>query len=152
MRAHTYGHNDVHGFFTPAFPGQVLTLRTNPSGPGQRGAWREALQAPGAAQMQHLRRLMESRPFLTQVPDRSLLATLGTRPLEHLAALRGEGYALVYTPTGKPFRVRLDKLSGREVQAWWFDPRTGEAKAAGGFAREGEREFAPPGQPGAGSD
>ena len=77
--------------------------------------------------MQHLRRLIESRPFLTQVPDRSLLATRETSPLEHLAALRGEGYGLVYTPTGKPFRVRLDKLSGREAQAWWFDPRTGDS-------------------------
>jgi hypothetical protein len=72
--------------------------------------------------------------------------------MEHLAALRGEGYALVYTPSGKPFRVRLDKLKGREVQAWWFDPRTGESQAAGQFACEGEREFAPPGQPGAGND
>ena len=35
----------------------------------------------------------------------------------------------VNTPTGKPFRVRLDKLKGRQVQAWWFDPRTGEFQA-----------------------
>jgi hypothetical protein len=149
---HTYGHNDVYGFFTPAFPGQVLSLQTRPSGPGQQGDWREALQAPGATQMRHLRRLIESRPFLTQVPDRSLLVTPETSPLEHLAALRGEGYALVYTPTGKPFRVRLDRLSGREVQARWFDPRTSESQAAGRFAREGEREFTPPGQPRAGND
>ncbi|MBE7499435.1 MAG: DUF4038 domain-containing protein [Verrucomicrobiales bacterium] len=149
---HTYGHNDVYGFFTPAFPGQVLSLQTRPSGPGPRGDWREALQAPGATQMQHLRRLVESRPFLTQFPDRSLLATPETSPLEHLAALRGEGYAMVYTPTGRPFRVRLDKLSGREVQAWWFDPRTGKSQALGRFACEGEREFAPPGQLGAGND
>ena len=149
---HTYGHNDVYGFFTPAFPGQVLTLQTRPSGPGQRGDWRDALPAPGATQMRHLRRLIESRPFLTQVPDQSLLANSETSPLEHLAALRGQGYALVYTPTGKPFRVRLDRLSGREVQAWWFDPRTGEPRAAGRFACEGEREFTPPGQPGAGND
>jgi hypothetical protein len=46
----------------------------------------------------------------------------------------------------------LDKLDGREVQAWWFDPRTGEAKAVGQFAGEGEREFTPPGHPGAGND
>lgn len=149
---HTYGHNDVYGFFTPAFPGQVLSLESHPSGPGQRGDWREALSAPGATQMRHLRRLIESRPFLTQVPDPSLLASSETNALEHLAALRGEGYALVYTPTGNPFRVRLDKLEGREVQAWWFDPRTGEAKAVGRFACEGEREFTPPGHPGIGND
>lgn len=145
---HTYGHNDVYSFCDPAHPQRSSRL---PQGPG-RHDWRTGIDAEGATQMQHLRRLMESRPFLTQVPDRSLLATPEKSPLEHLAALRGEGYALVYTPTGKPFRVRLDKLNGREVQAWWFDPRTAEAKAAGRFAREGEREFAPPGQPGAGND
>jgi hypothetical protein len=102
--------------------------------------------------MRHLRRLIESRPFLTQVPDPSLLATLETSPLDHLVALRGDGYALVHTPTGKPFRVRLDKLKGSEVQAWWFDPRTGKSEAAGRFACEREREFTAPGQPGAGND
>jgi hypothetical protein len=70
---HTYGHNDVYGFFTPAFPGQVLSLSTWPRGPGQRSHWREALEAPGATQMQHLRRLIESRPFLTQIPDHTLV-------------------------------------------------------------------------------
>jgi hypothetical protein len=45
---HTYGHNDVNPFFTPAFPGQMLSLETRPTGPGQRGDWREALSAPGA--------------------------------------------------------------------------------------------------------
>jgi hypothetical protein len=133
---HTYGHNDVYGFFSPAFPGQVLSLQTRPSGPGQRGEWREALQAPGATQMRPLRRLIESRPFLTQVPDQSLLATPETSPLGHLAALRGEVYALVYAPTGKPFRVWLDRLSDREVQAWWFDPRTGESQEAGRSAAD----------------
>ena len=40
-------------------------------------------------------------------------------------ATRGDGFALVYSPTGKPFRVNLEKLTGKQVQAWWFDPRTG---------------------------
>jgi len=143
---HTYGHNDVYGFFTPAFPGQVLSLGTRPSGPGQRGHWREALEAPGATQMQHLHRMIESRPYLTQAPDRTLVAGPETSPVDHLAAVRGEGYALVYTPTGKPFQVRLDKLSCREVQASWFDPRTGQYQAVGRLACTSQREFIPPEQ------
>jgi len=91
---HTYGHNDVYGFFTPAFPGQVLSLGTRPSGPGQRGHWREALEAPGATQMQHLHRMIESRPYLTQAPDRTLVAGPETSPVDHLAAVRGEGYQM----------------------------------------------------------
>lgn len=58
--------------------------------------------------------------------------------------MRGEGYALVYTPTGKPFQVRLDTLPSREVQAWWFDPRTGRSQAVGRLACTGQRAFVPP--------
>ena len=28
--------------------------------------------------------------------------------------------------------------------AWWFDPRTGKATAAGTFATEGSKDFTPP--------
>ncbi len=42
--------------------------------------------------------------------------------------------------------VRLGKMAGREIRAWWFDPRTGEAELIGEFKREGERTFAPKGE------
>jgi len=96
--------------------------------------------------MQHLRRLIESLPYLTQAPDQTLVAGRERSPVDYLAAVRGEGYALVYTPTGKPFQVRLDKLSCREVQASWFDPRTGQYQAVGRLACTGQREFVPPEQ------
>ncbi|MCX7969232.1 MAG: hypothetical protein N3B10_12230, partial [Armatimonadetes bacterium] len=51
----------------------------------------------------------------------------------------------VYIPVPKPVKVRLDKLSGSEVRAWWYDPRVGEAKLVGEFRREGEVEFKPEG-------
>jgi hypothetical protein len=53
-------------------------------------------------------------------------------------------YAMVYAPVGRPFKVRMDKISGATVKAWWFNPRNGEATAIGDFAKGGEREFAPP--------
>jgi hypothetical protein len=97
-------------------------------------------------------KMIESHPFLTQAPDQSLLVNGGGDDLDHLAALRGDGYALIYTPTGIPFRIRLDKLKGKEVRAWWFDPRTGKFSDAGQFAKQGERAFTPPGNPGVGND
>jgi hypothetical protein len=51
---------------------------------------------------------------------------------------------MVYTPSGRPFSVDLEKLSGGEVKAWWFNPRTGSAEAIGTFPGEGQREFEPP--------
>jgi hypothetical protein len=30
------------------------------------------------------------------------------------------------------------------VQAWWFNPRDGQARPAGTFANQGQQEFTPP--------
>jgi hypothetical protein len=51
---------------------------------------------------------------------------------------------MVYAPAGRPFKVRMEKVNGPKVKAWWFNPRTGDAKPAGEFPNQGERLFAPP--------
>jgi hypothetical protein len=71
---HTYGCHDIWQFFDAARRPGVSAARTH---------WREAMQLPGAAQMQWARKLMESRPFLERVPDQSLIA--GAAPM---AAMR----------------------------------------------------------------
>ncbi len=139
---HTYGHNSI---WQMAAPGRTSPYPTSLP-------WHEAIQAPSATQMGYLRGLMESRPFLTQVPDQSLLASGPAEDLDHVAALRGDGYAMVYTPSGKPFTVRLGTLEGKQVKACWYDPRTGKATVIGQFDRQGDREFVPPGTPGVGND
>ncbi|MBL9139453.1 MAG: DUF4038 domain-containing protein [Verrucomicrobiales bacterium] len=139
---HTYGHNSIWQMYAPPRK-PILSARLT---------WKEALDAPSARQMGLLRSLMESRPFLSQAPDQALIASPVGEGTDHLRALRGDGYALIYTPVGQPFRVHLDRFTGREVKAGWFDPRTGQVTAAGQFANDGSREFAPPGPPGAGRD
>ncbi len=140
---HTYGHHSVWQFFDAAKRGGV----NNPLLP-----WTEAIDQPGAAQMQHARHLLESRPFLTRVPDDSVIVETkiptampgaGTR---HFAATRDESgsYAMVYAPVGRKFSVRMDKITGPKVKAWWFNPRDGSAAAIGEFPNTGEREFISP--------
>lgn len=146
---HTYGHNDIYGFYVPPSPDFVLKP---PQGSGNRSLWKTCLDAPGAAQMKHLRRLIESRPFLTQKPDFTLLASDPGRGRQHLGALRGESYALIYSPLGNPFTVRMETLRWREVRASWFDPRTGKRTPAGRWPAMGNRDFDPPGEPGEGND
>jgi hypothetical protein len=51
---------------------------------------------------------------------------------------------MVYVPVGRTFNVRMDKISGAKVKAWWFDPRNGKATVIGTFANRGERAFTPP--------
>jgi hypothetical protein len=114
--------------------------------------WRDAIQQPGAAQMQHARALLESRPFLTRIPDNEVLAAHpiptampGTGRYHFVATRDANGsYAMVYAPVGRSFKVRLNKITGAQVKAWWFNPRDGTATAIDTFANTGEREFTPP--------
>lgn len=139
---HTYGHHSVWQFWTPARAPVNAPLV----------AWTEAIDWPGANQMIHGRRLIESRAFLTRVPDDSVIVTdrvptsvPGAGRSRFVATRDSSGsYAMIYAPVGRAFKVHMDKLTGPKIKAWWFNPRTGGATAAGEFPNTGEREFIPP--------
>lgn len=134
---HTYGCHDIWQFLDPQRHPPVTAART---------PWLQALDLPGAGQMRHLRRLIESRPFLTRIPDPSLLAADPGAKGDHIQATRGDdgSYAFIYTPTAQPFTVDLGKLSGSTTRAAWFDPTTGRTEVVATFPRVGKREFTPP--------
>lgn len=139
---HTYGHHSVWQMWAPG-----RKPVNNPLMP-----WYEAIHQPGAAQMQHGRRLMESRPFFSRIPDDSIVVTgpvptsvPGAGRYRFVATRDVEGsYAMVYAPVGRRFAVRMDVIRGREVRAWWFNPRDGSAREAGTFAPAGGKYFLSP--------
>lgn len=139
---HTYGHHSVW---------QMYAQGRNPIN-GPLMPWHEAINQAGAAQMQHGRRLIESRPMMGRIPDDSILvrhrvpaSVPGAGRYRYVATRDRDGsYAFVYAPAGRPFTVRMDCIQGPTVKAWWFDPRKGEASAIGEFASDGERTFSPP--------
>lgn len=139
---HTYGHHSVWQMWTPDRAPVNNPLVT----------WQEAIEQPGGVQMQYGRWLMESRPFLSRIPDDSVIVTDRVRTSVpgagryRFVATRDEAgtYAMVYAPVGRAFRVRMNAITGQTVTAWWFNPRTGEAHRIGTFSNQGEREFLPP--------
>jgi hypothetical protein len=139
---HTYGHHSVWQMWSPAKP-----PINNPLMP-----WYDAINQPGAGQMQYGRWLMESRPFLTRIPDDSIIATNrvptsipGTGRYHFVATRDVDGtYAMIYAPIGRPFIVRMNAIKGSKVKAWWFNPRDGNATAIGEYENSGEREFVSP--------
>jgi hypothetical protein len=139
---HTYGHHSVWQMWAPG-----RQPVNNPLMP-----WYEALHQPGAGQMQVGRRLMESRPFLTRIPDDTVVvpadvktAVPGTGRYRFAATRDSAGsYAMVYAPVGRKFKVRMNAVTGASVKAWWYNPRNGEATAIGEFPNRGEKEFTPP--------
>ena len=139
---HTYGHHSVWQMWAPG-----RSPVNNPLLP-----WFEAIDQPGAGQMWHGRRLLESRPFLTRVPDDTVVvegsvptAMPGAGRYRFVATRDAEGrYAMVYAPIGRPFKARMAAIKGARVKAWWFNPRDGKATLIGEFANDGERSFTPP--------
>ncbi len=127
-----YGHHSVWQFYAPG--------RRPVNGPLH--FWDQAIHRPGAAQMQHARTLMESRPMLSRVPDQSLVL----EPLdgtERIQAIRGPDHLFVYTASGMAFTVNLGRISGPRVRGHWYNPRNGTSTDLGAFDNSGTREFTP---------
>jgi hypothetical protein len=138
---HTYGSHSVWQMWSPKHP---PTTFASP-------AWDEAIYAPGARQLIHLKTLMLSRPYLSRVPAPDLLPNVTPPPppannddrinplrAAHPVATRdSQGrYGLVYFPlAGQSLQVDLRPLAGR-VKAQWFDPREGRNHPIGEFPQE----------------
>ena len=139
---HTYGHHSIWQFWAP---GREPVNR--PLLP-----WREALFAPGATQMAHARRLVETIGAFDRMPDDSLLmpepfdSAVPGHGIRRFAACRDPNgrYILAYAPVGMPFRLRLDALKGKNCHARWMDPRTGEFVEIGEIPTADPHAFMPP--------
>jgi hypothetical protein len=139
---YTYGHHSVWQMWSPG-----RNPINNPLMP-----WFEAIDQPGAGQMQYGRWLIESRPVLGRIPDDSIIAINrvptaipGAGRYRFVATRDADGtYAMVYAPVGRKFKVHMEKITGPKVKAWWFNPRDGKAAVIGEFPNAGQREFTPP--------
>lgn len=134
---HTYGCHDIWQFLNTDHFAPVTAARTS---------WQTAIDLPGAGQVQYARWLLESRPFLTRIPDQSLIVGDNAEGTDHLQATRDEAgsYALIYTASGKPIVVNTEKMRASRLVAHWYDPRTGEAARLGEIKSGGALTFVPP--------
>lgn len=131
---HTYGCHPIWQMKTPEKEAVGLA----------RNNWYDVLDLPGAFDLIHARRLLESRPFISRVPDQSLIVTSYYPETDYVVATRGEGYAFIYFPTGWTADIILDKMGAKSITAYWFDPRNGESKLIETFPGKGTRKFTPP--------
>jgi hypothetical protein len=138
---HTYGCHPIW---------QMLAPGREPVGLARHN-WFDVLDLPGACDLIHARRLMESRPFLSRKPDQDLLVKAYVPETDYIVATRGDGYAFIYFPTGWPAEVLLDRLGAKNIDAYWFDPRNGTVTSPERIPGKGIRKFVPPGS-GRGND
>jgi hypothetical protein len=132
---HTYGCHDIWQFYSAD--------REPINGP--HVYWPEAMELTGANQMKFVRKLMESHPLTERVPDQSLILENNLATSVRIQATRGADYAFIYSAAGNPFTVILDKIKGKKLNVYWFDPRNGSVKQEHQISNNGRRLFVPPG-------
>ena len=125
---HSYGCHAVWQLWEPGRYAPVT---------GPVRSWRESLSLPGAYQVCYGRELIESRPFFRRIPDQGVIAGDAGRGHGRCTATRDSlgTYAMVYSESGRPFAVDLERVSGKRIVAWWYDVRSGRPLRIGEFRR-----------------
>lgn len=122
---HTYGHNNIMQFTRPGIPGAYFA-------DGEKKPWYKAIHDPGRNQMKYLKRLMLAFPYADRIPDQSVIIENGTR-YDRLIATRGNDYLLVYNHTGRPMRLDLSRISGKEKDVWVMNASDGTLRHIGRY-------------------
>ncbi len=134
---HTYGHHDIwsmnreeNDYFTHT--------------------WQDALQHPGAWQMQYAKKLRLSRDYFSLKTAPELLCN-NYEGMAHMVAATGKGYGYVYLPLGLPVTVDLSQVTpaltpSNSLRAFWFNPRTGEETLFSILPSWGKTTLVPPTQ------
>jgi hypothetical protein len=111
--------------------------------------WKQALDAPGAAQLGILKKVfLDRKEWWHLVPDQTVFASGGNThgQVLNLAARHREGqWVMAYLASKTSFSIQMNKLkAGNTVRAHWIDPRTGDSKAIGNLSNSGVESFATP--------
>ncbi len=146
---HTYGHHSVWQMYDERYKPTTFP----------NVYWYEAIYAPGAKQMIHLKNLLLSFPYFTRIPAQDMLIGITPPPppkgiddrindkrASHPVATRDKegSYALIYFPlANQPLNIDTSSLLGCVIKASWFDPRTGERYYIGEFSK-GTLKFTSP--------
>jgi len=111
------------------------------------------MEQPGSLDMRHVADLLKSRPFLSLVPDQSIISSQNPSDGSHYQAAKGDGYLFIYNPYGKRFAIYMNKLSGNRLNCYWYSPRDGNVQVIGTFnGGSYTKTFDPPGKEERGND
>lgn len=131
----TYGHHAVW---------QFMNAKEEAVNYPDRG-WINAMNRPGAYQVGYLKRLIESRPMLSRIPDNTIILKGQGDKGEHIEAFRSvdNGYAMIYIPVGKAITIDISNFS-KEIVAWWFNPKDASVQKIGVMENKSTIEFITP--------
>jgi hypothetical protein len=131
----TYGHHAVW---------QFMSAKEEAINYPDRG-WINAMNRPGAYQVGYLKKLIESRPMLSRIPDNTIIIKGQGDKGEHIEAFRSadNGCAMIYIPFGKTITIAIPKFS-KQIVAWWFNPKDASIQKIGDIENTSTIKFTTP--------
>jgi hypothetical protein len=140
---HTYGNHNIWQMYTEDRK-PISWARTH---------WKTALAHSGAAHVGLMRKMFEKRNWQMLVPDQSIVVGENQENAEYVtAAVSTNGdFLIAYLPYGRKTTLKTDKIKGKNLKGWLFNPRDGRTLPLGTFDNAGTKEIAPHSE-GRGSD
>ncbi len=98
--------------------------------------WTQSLDTPSVRQLQFIKKLLYSHPYLTRIPDQSLvLEGQGTNVATRVQATRdgtlgnnNATYIMAYISSPQTVTLNTAAISARTLNVYWFSPATGESE------------------------
>ena len=95
--------------------------------------WKEALHSPAAKQLANIKKLLYAYPYLTRIPDQSLIITGQEDSIAYrVEAMRDANYKsntasyiMVYISRPKIVTINTNVINSKNLNIYWFDPATG---------------------------
>ncbi len=135
----TYGNNSVWQMNRKEYPEVISPIST----------WDEAIDSKGSFQVAHLKNLMLSRPFLTRIPDSTLIKPYNYEADFKLATRDGimgksdATYIMSYHPVFEDWTtINTSVIASKNIRVWLYDPRNGLAYFLGEQANTGSYNIA----------
>lgn len=141
----TYGENSIMQFNRKGDADANFGVTQN---------WKETIYAPGALQMEYLKQLMLGiGDYFGRQPAQEIVVDNDKTRYDYILATKGDGYAMAYTYTSKPFKIDFSKLGFEPQKAKWYNPANGNFTDIK-FSKNANKtvKFKPPGKHQAGSD
>ena len=132
---HTYGNHNIWQMYSPKRK-PVNYSRTH---------WRIALNQPGAFQMGYMKSLFQKRPWYKLQPFQNAIVGENNIGVKYKVAAISEDkdFMMVYIPYGEETVVNASAIEVPKINAWWFNPRDGQATFIGAYENNAAISFKP---------
>jgi hypothetical protein len=98
--------------------------------------WTQALDTPAVRQLHHIKALLYSHPYLSRIPDQTLVldgqgSNVATRTQATRDGTMGKNdatYLMAYVSSPLTITLNTAVIAARELKVYWFNPATGASE------------------------